>query len=89
MKVKLLSDYKFLKNGVEFELLNFLVLIGKNGSGKIYLFEVMVDVNKIDVIVEGNKLNGIRFIVFNGLNLNVEEKCDFDIIIRYNKNVWK
>jgi predicted ATPase len=89
MKVKLLSDHKSLKNGAEFELPNFSVLTGKNGSGKTHLLEAMADVNKTDVTVEGNKLNGIRFIVFNGLNPNVEEKCDPDIITRHNKNVWK
>ncbi|WP_452230192.1 ATP-binding protein [Lacinutrix sp. MEBiC02404] len=89
MIIKLKAEYKSIKERIEFELPNFSVLTGKNGSGKTHLLEALANKNLTDVIVNGVKIQNARYIPFNGLNPSIQENCDPDTIVKHIKNVWK
>ncbi|MDF9795364.1 putative ATPase [Catalinimonas alkaloidigena] len=89
MKITLKADHKSIKERIDFELPNFSVLTGKNGSGKTHLLEALANKDLTDVIVNGAKIKNARYIPFNGLNPNIQENCDPDTITKHIKNVWK
>jgi energy-coupling factor transporter ATP-binding protein EcfA2 len=89
MKITLKADHKSIKERINFELPNFSVLTGKNGSGKTHLLEALANKDLTDVIVNGTKIQNARYIPFNGLNPNIQENCDPDTITKHVKNVWK
>ena len=89
MKITLKADHKSIKERINFELPNFSVLTGKNGSGKTHLLEALSNKDLTDVIVNGVKIQNARYIPFNGLNPNIQENCDPDTITKHVKNVWR
>lgn len=89
MKIVLKADHKSIKERIDFELPNFSVLTGKNGSGKTHLLEALANKDLTDVSVNGSKIQNARYIPFNGLNPNIQESCDPDTITKHVKNVWK
>ncbi len=83
--IKINKPYKSI--GIcEFELPNFSVLTGLNGSGKTHLLEVIARNDFTDVLVDGIKISNIRYIPFNGLNSQIEENCDPTTITQFIKN---
>lgn len=88
MKVVLKADYKSIKERIDFELPNFSVFTGKNGSGKTHLLEAMANKDLTDVLINGVKIQNVRYIPFNGLNPNIQESCDPKLITQHVKNVW-
>jgi predicted ATPase len=65
--IKIKKQYKSI-NLCEFELPDFSVLTGLNGSGKTHLLEAISNEEFSDVSVNGKKISNIRYIPFNGLN---------------------
>lgn len=88
MKVELKKDYKSLKRQPEFYLPDFVVLTGKNGSGKSHLMEAMSKVDYCTVSDNEKILEKVRYIGFNGLNPKVNTDSDFLNLIQERKNVW-
>lgn len=91
MEVKILKQHKSIAP-VVFELPNFCVLTGKNGSGKSHLLQAMADI-KCSKIYNSNKnigdeLSIIKYIPFNGLNPNVQSDCQYLDLTHKKKNEW-
>ncbi|MDD5361182.1 MAG: ATP-binding protein [Ignavibacteria bacterium] len=88
MKIKITQKHKSISPPCEFDLPQFSVLTGKNGSGKTHLLEAIADPNKSQVFLNGAILKNIRYIKFNGLNPKIEENCNPQIISQFIKNSW-
>lgn len=88
MKITLKADHKSIKERIDFELPDFSVLTGKNGSGKTHLLEAIANQDLTDVFVNGLKIQNARYIPFNGLNPNIQEDCNPNSINEHIKNVW-
>ncbi|MEO8236337.1 MAG: ATP-binding protein [Flavobacterium sp.] len=85
--IKIKKQYKSI-NLCEFELPDFSVLTGLNGSGKTHLLEAISNEEFSDVSVNGKKISNIRYIPFNGLNSIIQEDCDPTSITQWIKNFW-
>lgn len=83
--IKIIKKYKSI-DVCEFELPNFSVLTGLNGSGKTHLLEAISNNEFGEVYIDGNKISNIRYIPFNGLNSKIQEECDPSSIIQWIKN---
>jgi predicted ATPase len=88
LRIEIAKNYKSIKP-CSFELPDFSVLTGLNGSGKTHLLEAIStnSLNKIyfnDIKIE-NKL----YIPFNGLNPNINESCDPVIFNDYIKQFYQ
>lgn len=88
MKVELKKDYKSLKRQPEFNLPDFVVLTGKNGSGKSHLMEAMSNVDYCAVSDNEKILKKVRYIGFNGLNPKVNADSDYLNLTQERKNAW-
>lgn len=87
MKVSVIQKYKSIPAGLEFDLPNFSILTGKNGSGKSHLLEVMANLQLCQVVVDGKVLTNILHVGYNGLNPKVDERCE-SIQLVQNANSW-
>lgn len=88
MRVTIRQKHKSINPPCEFELPEFSVLTGKNGSGKTHLLEAIANKDKSHVLIDGNITQNVRYIGFNGLNPKIEESCDPNSIKQHVKNVW-
>ena len=90
MRLSFNKDYKSIRTIQEYDLPDFVVLPGKNGSGKSHLMEAMTH-QEVCVIRGdgGERLSRVKFIQFNGLNPHVDERCDFMTLMNNRKQVWK
>lgn len=91
MNVKIFKQYKSIKP-VTFELQDFCVLTGKNGSGKSHLLQAMAD-KGYSIIYDGlennkDQFSVIKYIPFNGLNPNVQSDCQYLELTNRRKNEW-
>lgn len=91
MEIRILKQYKSINPSV-FELPNFCVLTGKNGSGKSHLLQAMAD-KAYSTIFETNEehedeLTIVKYIPFNGLNPNVQSNCQYLALTNERKNEW-
>lgn len=89
MKIKINKKYKSIKAPQEFELPDFVVLTGKNGSGKSHLMEAMSKEEYAIVNENNNILPNIKYIEFNGLNPQVNSDGDYLTITNQWKNTWQ
>jgi ABC-type multidrug transport system ATPase subunit len=81
MKIKINQQYKSI-NPCEFELPDFCVLTGKNGSGKSHLLQAIAD-NTSQISINGKIANNVKSIPFNGLNPYIIENCNPTIITQH------
>ncbi len=89
MKVSIRKSYKSIHVLQDFELPDFVVLTGKNGSGKSHLMEAMTLPDRCHVFDdEGKQLSQIKYIQFNGLNPHVDELCEYTGLTNNRKQVW-
>lgn len=86
IKIVIKNKYKSI-DVCEFELPDFSVLTGLNGSGKTHLLEAIANNTISDVYVNGIKISYVRYIPFNGLNSDIKEECDPDVITRWIKSI--
>ena len=85
MHIKILDQHKSIRNGVEFDLPNFTVLTGKNGSGKSHLLEA-ISTNRLSEVTDGLEVLGtIKYIKFNDLNPQFQEDISEEDV----KNSWR
>ena len=89
MEVRVLKQHKSIVP-VEFELPDFCVLTGKNGSGKSHLLQAMADKNFSTIYrgVKEEELSIIKYIPFNGLNPNIQSNCQYLDLTHERKNEW-
>src|SRR2546429_4262414 len=88
MKIKITQKHKSINPPCEFDLPDFSVLTGKNGSGKTHLLEAIANNLKSEVSVNGSVVENVKYIGFNGLNPNITESCDPQSIIQTIKTFW-
>lgn len=88
MLVSVNKPYKSIRVPLEFELPNFVVLTGKNGSGKSHLMEAMRSDNCSIRNEDGLVLSRVKYIPFNGLNPHIDENCDYLGLTNNKKNSW-
>ena len=89
MKVSIRKNHKSIHVIQDFELPDFVVLTGKNGSGKSHLMEAMTLPDRCLVFDdEGKQLSQIKYIPFNGLNPHVDEMCEYLGLTSNRKQVW-
>lgn len=88
MKISVIQKYKSIPAGLEFDLPDFCILTGRNGSGKSHLLEIMANVQLCDVTVGGRKLTNILHVGYNGLNPQVEERCESNQLVQNANNWW-
>ena len=89
MKIRIHKEYKSIKAPQEFDLPDFVVLTGKNGSGKSHLMEAMSKYEYAIVSDEEKNLPKIKYIGFNGLNPQVNTDVDYLTITNSRKQIWK
>jgi len=82
------TDHKSIKSGVEFDLPDFTVLTGKNGSGKSHLLEVISTQGESAVLDSERTLSTIKYIKFNELNPQFQEDISEDDVKNSWRNVW-
>lgn len=87
MHVVLNTSYKSIPKGISFDVPNFCVLTGKNGSGKSHLLEAIATGSAI-ATSSGVQLKVIQHVGFNGLNPTVDEQCETNQVIANATNWW-
>lgn len=88
MKISIKQKHKSINPPCEFELPEFSVLTGKNGSGKTHLLEAIADNTKSEVYINDKLIKNIIYIRFNGLNPTIEETCNPQTLAQHIKNLW-
>ncbi|MBD8668380.1 AAA family ATPase [Pseudomonas lurida] len=88
MRVRITQKYKSIPAGLEFDLPEFSILTGKNGSGKSHLLEVMANPQMCQVVVDGKVLTNILHVGYNGLNPQVDERCDSSQLVQNASHWW-
>lgn len=90
MKVSILRAHKSIQKVQDFILPDFVVLTGKNGSGKTHLMQAMSESFVCRVSDdEGKPLSRVKYIPFNGLNPSVVDNCDYLGLANNRKQAWK
>jgi ABC-type cobalamin/Fe3+-siderophores transport system ATPase subunit len=74
MNIEIRKPHKSILEPMNFELPDFTVLTGKNGSGKTHLFEAISD--KENGLVTNNRqaISNITYIAYNQLNPIVDQQ---------------
>ena len=89
MQISIRRSYKSIHMIQDIELPDFVVLTGKNGSGKSHMMEVMTQPDKCLVFDdEGKSLSQIKYIPFNGLNPHIDELCEYLGLTNNRKQDW-
>lgn len=83
-----IKKHKSINNGLTFDLPDFCVLTGKNGSGKSHLFEAMADRGCTNITIDGTGVKLVQYIKFNGLNPIVGADCTYRMLLDEQKNMW-
>lgn len=89
MQITFKSAYKSIPRELQFDLPNFCVLTGKNGSGKSHLLEAISNLGVAKVTVDEIELKRIHYVPFNGLNPEVDEQCDQNAVVNNITNTWR
>ena len=88
MKIRIHKEYKSIKAPQEFDLPDFVILTGKNGSGKSHLMEAMSKYEYAIVSDGERELPKVKYIGFNGLNPQVNTDGDYLDITNQRKDAW-
>lgn len=89
MKVQIKQKYKSIRIPQVIDLPDFVVLTGKNGSGKSHFMEVMTKPEFSAVFDnDENPLTQIKYVPFNGLNPHIEERCEYLGLTNLCKQAW-
>ena len=89
MTIQIKKIYKSIHVIQDVVVPDFVVLTGKNGSGKSHLMEAMANTNYATVLdEEGKQLTEIKYIPFNGLNPHIDESCEYLGLTNIRKQAW-
>ena len=88
MKITIKKEYKSLRSLPTFELPDFCMLTGKNGSGKSHLLEAISKQEIVTVSCDDKNIANIKYIPFNGLNPKVESDCQYLTLTSNKKQIW-
>ena len=90
MKIQIKKIYKSIRAIQDIDLPDFVVLTGKNGSGKSHFMEAMGNAEYCNVLdSDGKQLAQIKYIPFNGLNPHIDEKCEYLGLTSARKAAWQ
>lgn len=89
MRIKIKKIYKSIHTIQDIDIPDFMVLTGKNGSGKSHLMEAMTNQEICTILnSEGKQLTQIKYIPFNGLNPHIDENCEYLGLTNVRKQAW-
>ncbi|HDC4534766.1 ATP-binding protein [Enterobacter asburiae] len=88
MRVKIVKQYKSIPLGLEFDLPDFCILTGRNGSGKSHLLEAIADRQMSEVISDGKILTNILHVGYNALNPQINDRCESQQLIQAASSWW-
>jgi len=88
LKIDIKQKHKSIRP-CTFELPDFSVLTGLNGSGKSHLLEAIFNKGQNTVHFDNVLTTNILHIPFNGLNPKIEERCDPVTITNFVKNFYQ
>ena len=88
LQIRINQDYKSIKKQDCFELPDFCILTGKNGSGKSHLLEAMANVGVSNVSQDNEYRQRLKYVPFGGLTPQVKSDCSHMQLINERKNVW-
>jgi len=88
MKINILKTYKSIPAGLSFNLPDFCIITGKNGSGKSHILEAMSNPETSNIYDGNIAIKKIQLIGFGGLNPQMDETCDPQQIVQNCKNWW-
>jgi len=88
MRISVTQKYKSIPGDLEFDLPDFCILTGKNGSGKSHLLEVMANRNFSQIMIDGVALTNVLHVGYNGLNPQLEERCESAQLTQNVNNWW-
>jgi recombinational DNA repair ATPase RecF len=67
MRIQIRAPHKSIPRETNFDLPDFCILTGINGSGKTHLLEAIADSNKSTVTAYDRQLTNVVHVGFNGL----------------------
>ena len=89
MKIQIKKAYKSVRKIQDVVLPDFVVLTGKNGSGKSHFMSAMANAENCNVFDDDGKiLSQIKYIPFNGLNPQIDERCEYLGLTSSRKEAW-
>ncbi|MBC3410523.1 ATP-binding protein [Pseudomonas sp. SWRI51] len=87
MKITTTAKHKSIPAQLSFDLPDFSIITGRNGSGKSHLLEILANPASSKVEVDGKSLTNILHVPYNGLNPQVDDRCESAQLIN-NASVW-
>lgn len=89
MKITFRSSYVSIPAGIQFNITDFCIITGKNGSGKTHLLEAMTD-SSITTITDDNgaPISRIQYIGFGNLIPQIEESYNQNQINSDVSRLW-
>ncbi|ETT05486.1 AAA family ATPase [Providencia alcalifaciens] len=88
MKIKVVKKYKSIPENIEFDLPDFSILTGRNGSGKSHLLEVIANQEFSQVISGEKTLTNILHVGYNALNPQVDDRCESYQLVQSVNEWW-
>ena len=88
MKIRLVKEYKSIPVGLEFDLPDFCILTGRNGSGKSHLLEAIANQQMSEVISDGRILTNILHVGYNALNPQINDRCESHQLVQTASSWW-
>lgn len=88
MKISISQKHKSIPANLEFELPDFCILTGKNGSGKSHLLEAIANRTISSITSEGGTIQDILLVGYNGLNPQVDDRCETIQLVQNSQNWW-
>lgn len=88
MRIRLVKEYKSIPAGLEFDLPDFCILTGRNGSGKSHLLEAIANRQMSQVISDGKILTNILHVGYNALNPQINDRCESHQLVQTASSWW-
>lgn len=88
IEIEILKEYKSIKPHEKFELPDFTVITGKNGSSKTHLLEALANSSISRVNIGTKSVVKINYIPFNGLSPIGPERSDLSGVFSNVKVLW-
>lgn len=88
MRIRIVKEHKSIPADLEFDLPDFCILTGRNGSGKSHLLEAITNNQISQVISDGKILTNILHVGYNALNPQVNDRCDSQQLVQSANSWW-
>lgn len=88
MRIRIVKEYKSIPAGLEFDIPDFCILTGRNGSGKSHLLEAIANRQISEVISDGQNLTNILHVGYNALNPQINDRCESHQLVQAASSWW-